>query len=268
MNSVPHVAALHVYPVKSCAGIALEQARVLPTGLEHDREWMVVDANGAFLTQRELPRLALIGTALDARELTLRVGADCLRLPLRHEGPSREARVWRSRVRAFDAGEAAAQLLSDWLSQEVRLVRFDPRHQRLSNRDWTGALRAPNLFSDGFPVLVASMASLADLNRRLEGPLPMQRFRPNVVLGGVAAWAEDGMHECRGVAGVRLRLVKPCTRCVITTTDQDRGARDGEEPLRTLRGFRSDERVRGVTFGVNAVVVTGGVLHVAEPLQV
>ena len=254
-----------MYPVKSCAGIALDAAPLHPTGLAHDREWMVVDPVGHFLTQRDAPRMALLGTALDATTLTLRAGDATLRLPVDHDGPLRQVMVWRSRVPAFDAGDAAAQLLSDFLGRPARLVRFDRRHARLSNRDWTGALQAPNFFSDGYPVLVASLASLADLNRRLAVPLPMDRFRPNVVLGGVGPWAEDAFGDiAAGDAG--LRIVKSCTRCVITTTDQARGERDGEEPMRTLKTFRHDAALRGVTFGQNAIVLRGGKLRVGQPV--
>jgi uncharacterized protein YcbX len=266
MNVTPHIAALQVYPVKSCAGIGLEVAHLAPTGLAHDREWMVVDPAGHFLTQRESPRMALLRTALDAGGLTLGAGAATLQLPFGHEGPLREVVVWRSRVPAYDAGEDAAALLSDWLGRPARLVRFDGRHARLSNPDWTGELSAPNYFSDGYPVLVATLASLADLNRRLAVPLPMDRFRPNIVLGGVDAWAEDALRDIR-IGDTRLRIVKPCTRCVITTTDQARGERDGEEPMRTLKTFRHDAALRGVTFGQNAVVVQGGTLRVGQAVQ-
>jgi uncharacterized protein len=261
MDSTPHIAALNVYPVKSCAGIALDAAELLPTGLAHDREWMVVDPAGHFLTQRDAPRMALLGTALDAASLTLRAGAATLVLPLDHEGPLRDVTVWRWRGPAFDAGEAGAALLSDFLGRPARLARFDRRHARLSNQDWTGTLQAPNFFSDGYPVLVTSLASLADLNRRLAAPLPMDRFRPNVVLGGVGAWSEDTLGDF-AAGDVRLRIVKPCTRCVITTTDQQRGERDGEEPMRTLKSFRHDAALRGVTFGQNAIVLQGGPLRV------
>jgi uncharacterized protein len=261
MDAVPHIAALYVYPVKSCAGIALDAAQLLPTGIANDREWMVTDPVGHFLTQRDAPRMALVRTALDATALTLRAGDTSLELPTDHEGPLREVVVWRSRVPAFDAGEPVAQMLSAFLGRPARLVRFDRRHRRLSNPDWTGAQQAPNFFSDGFPVLVASLASLEDLNRRLAMPLPMDRFRPNVVLGGVGAWAEDALGDI-GAGDVKLRIVKPCTRCVITTTDQARGERDGEEPMRTLKTFRHDAALRGVTFGQNAIVLQGGTLRV------
>lgn len=263
MDPSPHIAALHVYPVKSCAGIAVPRIDAWLTGLEHDREWMVIDPGGRFVTQREAPRLALVRTALEADALRLDVAGRGLRIALAHEGAQREVDVWRSRVPAFDAGDEAAAFFSDMAGRSLRLVRFDTRHARLSNREWTGGLKAPNLFSDGYPVLVVSEASLADLNRRLSVPLPMERFRPNLVLGGVAAWQEDRLKDLAAGAA-ELRIVKPCTRCAITTTDQRRGERDGDEPLRTLQTFRYDPTLRGVIFGQNAIVTRPGPLAVGD----
>jgi uncharacterized protein YcbX len=257
MTTTPHLHALHLHPVKSCAGLSLERVRLTPTGLEHDREWMVIDPQGRFITQREAPRLALVQTALHDGLLWLSAGGVAeITLPLAHDGPLREVEVWRSRVPAFDAGAEAAEFFSSWLRRPARLVRFDARHARLSNRDYTGELRAPNLFSDGYPLMVLSLASLDDLNGRLAKPLPMDRFRPNLVLGGVAAYAEDS-HAAIETGAVVLRLVKPCTRCVITTTNQATGLVEGTEPLATLKAYRYDATLRGVAFGHNAVIQSG-----------
>jgi uncharacterized protein YcbX len=179
----------------------------------------------------------------------------------------RQVEVWRSRVPAFDAGDEAAGFFSEFLRRALRLVRFDARHARLSNRERTGGLKAPNLFSDGYPVLVATTASLVDLNRRLGAPLPMNRFRPNVVLEGLEPWAEDSLRDL-ATAEVELRLVKPCTRCVITTTDQVRGERDGDQPLRAMRYFRYDPSVCGLTFGQNAIVTRPGRLSVGDAVRI
>ncbi len=251
------IESLHVYPVKSCGGIAVDQPLLSDTGLDHDREWVIVDPRGHFLTQRDEPRLSLVRTRIDAGHLDFDApGQESLRIPLDHGGPIRTATVWRSENPAFDAGDAAAAWLAAYLGREVRLLRFDRTHRRLSNRDWTQDIEAPNLFSDGYPILVLSRASLDDLNGRLGRELDMNRFRPNVVLGDVAPYAEDRIREI-DAGDVTLRLVKPCTRCVITTTDQATGARDGDEPLRTLKSYRFDRALRGVTFGMNAVIVRG-----------
>lgn len=257
MASTPHIHSLHAYPVKSCAGISPSQVRLSATGLPHDREWMLVDPNGRFITQRDDPRLALVATAIRDERLWLSApGLGSVAVGLDHLGTLREVGVWDSRCPAFDAGDAAAEFFSALLGRATRLVRFDPAHQRLSNREWTAEIQAPNLFSDGYPLLILSLASLQDLNYRIGRELPMNRFRPNIVLGGVPAYAEDRIREI-AVAGLQLRLTKPCTRCVITTTDQATGRRDGEEPLRTLTGYRYDPVLRGVTFGRNAVIVRG-----------
>jgi uncharacterized protein YcbX len=164
--------------------------------------------------------------------------------------------VWRDQCHGFDEGDAVAAWLQAFLGRECRLVRFDPDHRRLSERAWTGEFEAENRFSDGFPILALNTASLSDLNSRLAGPLPMNRFRPNIVLEGIDPYDEDRIDELWG-DGLRLKLVKACTRCSITTTNQDTGAVDGDEPLRTLRSYRYDAHLHGVCFGQNAIVVEG-----------
>jgi len=259
------IAALHVYPVKSCAGVAPDEVLLLETGFEFDRAWMLVDADGEFVTQRELPRLALIRCELRHADLVLRApGMLALHLPLDTvEAPTR-VRVWNDVVAAYDMGALAARWCSDFLRQELRLVRFDPDQRRLSARAWTGPLEAENAFSDGFPVLVLSNASLDALNGRLSArgvaPVTMARFRPNLVLDGLDAHGEDHLDELAfdtPEGPVRLRLVKPCPRCPIPNVDPDTGV-PGSEPLDTLTGYRADPRVDGgIAFGMNAVIVEG-----------
>ena len=269
---MPFISALFVYPVKSCAGIALTDALLEPEGLQWDRRWMVVDASGRFVTQREYPSMARIVTTLGADALHLRVEETGAELSVPFAIPTHAARVpvtvWRDSFDALDEGDAAARWFSDAIGVPLRLVRFADDVTRLANRQWTKDIDAPTHFSDGYPLLVAADASLADLNRRLGAkgvpPLPMNRFRPNVVLGGTDAFDEDfaGTLSIGPADGdVVLRIVKPCVRCPITTVDQSTGAPDPRwphEPLDTLAGFRADPRVDGgVTFGQNAIVVTG-----------
>jgi uncharacterized protein YcbX len=266
---MPSITQLYIYPVKSCRGISLDRAVIQSAGLEHDREWMIVRPDGRYMTQREQPRLALIVPALEGRFLVLRAPESSeLRLPMQHDGATIPVRIWRDSCPAIDMGDDAAKWLSRHLGEPVRLVRFQPTHRRLSNLEWTQGAEAENRFSDGYPLLLISEASLADLNRRLEHPLPMNRFRPNIVLDGLAPYAEDHIDEL--FAGeLRLRAVKPCTRCVITTTDQDTGEVAGAEPLRTLRTYRSSRDPTGVLFGQNLIVVAGvgSELHVGMQLQ-
>lgn len=251
------IRALNIYPVKSCRGIALESAQVGPTGFNDDRHWMMVRPNGRFVSQRELPRMALIETAVDAGGLTLKApGVPALSVPRTAPGQGLDVTVWKFDGRGIDCGDAAAQWCTHYLGTPLRLVRFDSDTPRECSPDWTQGIHATTEFSDGFPILVISLASLADLNSRLPAALPMERFRPNLVIDGVDAYDEDRLHELR-VDGLTLRLVKPCTRCSITTTDQNTGTLDGVEPLATLKSYRYDRELKGVLFGQNTIVVSG-----------
>ncbi len=174
------VTGLNIYPVKSCRGIALTQARLTETGFEHDREWLVITPEGRFLTQRERPQLAQVETAIAGDQLVLRKpnGAD-LSLPLDLTGPEREVTIWRDKAAAFDAGDEAATWLTEHLGKPARLVRFDKRHKRASDAKWTDGVEALNQFSDGYPWLLISQGSLDELNRRMaepaaDEPLPSQ----------------------------------------------------------------------------------------------
>jgi hypothetical protein len=251
------IAALHFYPVKSAGGLELEQALLSTAGLVDDRRWMVVTPAGRFLTQRELPRLALLRPRLSATALQLTAGdRPAISVPLARQGRRCSVQVWKDQCDAFDEGDEAARALSEFLEVECRLVRFDPARPRPADPAWTGGIAAEARFADAFPLLALNAASLEDLNDRLPVRLPVNRFRPNIVLEGLAPYDEDRIDELTG-DGVRLRLVKPCTRCRITTTNQDSGEVEGEEPLRTLRSYRYDARLHGLSFGYNAIVVEG-----------
>jgi hypothetical protein len=259
------VNSLHVYPVKSCAGESLAQCLLVETGFEFDRAWMLVDAGGNFVTQRQMPRLALVLTALKHSEMLLRasgmlalhVALDAVELPVR-------VRVWNDEVAAYDMGDLAAQWFSDFLGSHLRLVRFDPEQRRLSNRKWTGEIEAENAFSDGYPILVTSTASLDEFNRRLavagHAAVTMARFRPNLVLDGLDAHGEDFVDDIvfnTDTGPIRLKLVKPCTRCPIPDIDPTT-ALPGHAVGDTLAAYRADARMDGrVTFGMNAVIVEG-----------
>lgn len=267
---------LFVHPVKSCAGVAVREALLTEAGLDLDRAWMLVDEAGEFVTQRELPQLARVVPRLGVSDVVLRapgmlalhLAADAVEAPAR-------VRIWDDEVDAWDMGDLAAQWFSDVTGQRLRLVRFDPEVRRLSSLRWTGGVEAPNLFSDGFPLLVTSSASLAGLNERLaaagHAPVDLRRFRPNLVLGGVEPHDEDRLAELRirtDTGTVRLALVKPCARCPIPDVDPDSGAR-GTSVGDTLRGYRADARLDGaLTFGMNAIVLEGAgqVLRVGQPV--
>jgi uncharacterized protein YcbX len=277
------VAGLYVYPVKSCTGVSVSEAVLTDTGLELDRAWMVVDAQGNFLTQRELPRMALVQPQLKYSEMVLRApGMLALHIALdRVEAPVR-VRVWNDEVAAYDMGALAAQWFSDFLGVAARLVRFDPEHRRASSLKWTGGIEALNQFSDGYPVLVVSQASLDQLNDKLAAQgvaaVGMARFRPNIVLGNAAggpelaphdedrldllhiatdADADEGEGADESAGAVQLKPVKPCPRCPIPNIDPAT-ATSSPQVGDTLQGYRQDARVGGaVTFGMNAIVLGG-----------
>lgn len=256
------LAALGLHPVKSCGALSPREALLVETGLDLDRAWMVVDPQGEMLTQREHPKLARVKPTLRPSDLLLKAqGMLGLHLALDTAETPTRVRVWDDIVKAWDMGNLAAQWFSDYLGTPARVVRFDPDERRLADRAWTGEAEAPVEFADGFPLLVASLDSLGDLNRRLaqagEPPVTMARFRPNLVLSGLQPWDEDHLDtlEIDTADGpLRLKLVKPCGRCQIPNVDPETGALQGE-PGRTLAGFRADARVQGaVTFGMNAIV--------------
>ena len=259
------IAGLYVHPVKSCARITVDQALVIETGLEWDRQWMVVDEAGEFVSQREVPRLALVRPTLRASDLMLRAPG-MLALHLALDAIVREARVrvWNDELQAGDMGDLAAQWFSDFLGRRVRLARFDPEVQRVSDPRWTGAARALTAFADAYSLLVLSSASINGLNARLlaRGAAPVQsdRFRPNLVLDGLQPHEEDWIDRIRfdGPDGpVVLRLVKPCTRCSIPDVDPERGE-PGHVVGAELATYRADTRMDGkITFGMNAIIEQG-----------
>ena len=277
--------SLFVYPIKSCAGVQLQEAVVTETGLEFDRAWMVVDDHGEFVTQRELPRMCLIQPTLKHYEMVLRApGMLALHIALDSVEQPCRASVWGHECAAYDMGDVAAQWFSDFLAQglpagtapmKLRLVRFDPEHQRASNAKWTGDVVALNQFSDGYPILVLSQSAVDALNQRLadqgHSAVDIARFRPNIVLAGIEAHDEDrigNLHIATGdtegsantgdaTYALELALVKPCPRCPIPNI-HPLSAVPSPEVGDTLQGYRQDARVDGaVTFGMNAITLKG-----------
>ena len=259
------IARLFAYPVKSCAGVELTESVLTDAGLDLDRAWMVVDGEGEFVTQRELPRMALVRPQLKHYEVVLRApGMLALHLTIDAVEQPVQVKLWNEAVPAFDMGDVAAQWFSDFLGRKLRLVRFDPDHRRLSSREWTGPLEVPNQFSDGFPLLVLGEAALDELNARLaaagHAPVGIERFRPNIVLAGLEAHDEDRIDVLRIAADgeqVQLRPVKPCPRCPIPNIDPATAQID-PQVSDTLQGYRKSDRLGGaVTFGMNAIVLQG-----------
>jgi uncharacterized protein YcbX len=271
-----HLSGLFIYPVKSLRGISVSTAELDALGPVGDRRFMIVDVTGRFLTQRTLPRMALIQTELNRATLTLSAsGAGTVCIPRESDSaaPLRTVSVWRSEgLQAEDCGDAAAVWLENILGVPCRLVRAGARfHRPIEQPGKTLAGEAIG-FVDAYPLLVIGEASLSNLNDRLiaegEEPVPMDRFRPNLVIAGGAAFAEDSWPGIR-VGGVVLRAGGPCARCVITTTDQATAER-GKEPLRTLATYRRDASdPANVNFGQNFRHESkSGMLHVGAPVEV
>ena len=260
------VSGLFVHPVKSCAGVALREARLMDTGLDLDRAWMVVDAEGRFVTQREQPRMALVRPQIKVLEVVLRApGMLALHLGINEVEKPARVQVWGDALDAWDMGDVAGQWFSDFLGRPgLRLARFDPEVTRLASKQWTGEVDAPIEFADGFPLLVVGEASLAELNQRLaaagHAAVGIERFRPNIVLAGLQAHDEDRLHELRIATAegeVVLRLVKPCPRCPIPNVDPATG-KTSPEVLAALSSYRANALLGGaITFGLNCVIVQG-----------
>lgn len=247
---------LNVYPLKSARGILQRRVRLAATGFEWDRHWLVIREDGTFLTQRTHPLLTHISTELTSDGLVLTAaGSESLRLPFQPLGADRPVRIWKDACHGLDQGDAAAGWVSRVVGESVRVVRTPATPDRRASPEFAGLAFSPIAFPDGFPILVCNRASLDDLNARLPEALPMERFRPNLVLEGLPPFAEDRIASVE-IGPVTLTLVKPCTRCIIPSTDQRTGIR-GFDPLPVLRAFRFDKKLLGVTFGENAVITRG-----------
>jgi uncharacterized protein YcbX len=263
-----HVSELHVYPVKSLRGIALERAMLDERGIRHDRRWMVVDEDAVFITQRETPRMALIDVALRDDALVLDApGMEPLSVPFDAPGPVLGCRVWRDTVDARAVSAAADAWLSAFLERACRLVHMPATSRRIVNPARVKGDRLVG-FADGYPLLVIGQRSLDGLNERLAAagvePLPMRRFRPNIVVAQCAPHAEDGWRRVR-IGSIDVDVVKPCDRCAITTVDPATGQK-GVEPLRTLATYR--KQGSQVLFGQNAVHRRAGSIAVGDPVTV
>jgi uncharacterized protein YcbX len=257
------VQELFVYPLKSGRAIARASVRLAATGFEWDRQWMAVDALGTFVSQRTHPHLAQVEAALTGDSLILTArDLKPLHLPLEPRGEDVTVKVWNDRCAGLDQGDGAAEWISAAVGDALRLVRQAPLLDRLASAEFAGPAPTPVSFADGYPFLVCNQASLTDLNTRMPVPIPMERFRPNIVLSGLAAFAEDRIDVLK-IGAITLRLVKPCTRCIITATDQKSGARS-TNPLPVLRKFRFNRTLLGVAFGENAVASAGVGLDLAR----
>jgi uncharacterized protein len=277
------VSSLHYYPIKSCAGIEIQSAEVQERGIKDDRAWLVIDAKNRFITQREIPKMALIRATVDGNGSgrLLKLEAEGMApltvseatLPDQAKGwAEKNVVVWNDSCSAVDQGDAAAEWLRKYLGKDtLRLVRMNQDGIRPVNSDREDATPANFAFQDGYPFLVLTTASLDELNRRLEEtasivePLPMDRFRPNIVIQGAEPFAEDNWKEIR-IGDVIFELDSGCPRCIITTVDQKTADR-GVEPLKTLAKFRKTKDNK-VMFGQNAIHRNPGVIKVADDVVI
>lgn len=259
------LSGIAIYPVKSLAGLELSEAVVGERGFLFDRHWMVVDDRGVFLTQRELPRMALIQPALNENGLELHAeGQAPLYLPFEPDAPEPlDVQIWNDRCQAMTCGEAADRWLASVLGRPARLVYLPPENVRHLDPEYARPDDETG-FADGFPFLLISEASLADLNSRLDERLPMRRFRPNLVITGCGPYAEDTWGRIR-IGNIGFRVVKPCSRCAITTVNPETAER-GKEPLTTLARYR--RRGKKVYFGQNLIHDTTGVLNIGDPVEI
>jgi uncharacterized protein YcbX len=265
MSAELSVTSIHVYPIKSCRAIDLKAARLDDLGLSFDRRLMVVDAETSrFVTQREEPRMALIAPQLGPTSLQVTApNMPQLKVDTRREGQRRDVTVWGFTGPAEDCGENAASWISSVLERSCRLVRWadDVQREVSPKRVGPGVLTA---FTDGYPILITTDASLEDLNGRAKERVPMNRFRPNIVIKGAAPFAEDTWKRIR-VGEVEIDVVKPCSRCAITTVDAI-SAKRGKEPLATLATFRLHEKE--TWFGQNCIHRSLGSIRVGDVVEV
>ncbi len=260
------VASLIYYPIKACRGFEVDETNVERLGLEGDRRMMVVTPEGGFLTQRDYPKLALVTPSISGEKLTLSApNTDSSTVSIQKSGSTRPVDIWHSQgVQAVDQGETAAEWFSDWLGTAVRLVHIAEGYIRRINEKYAVNADDHTAFADGYPILLTSEESLADLNTRLEIPVPMNRFRPNLVVKGCEPFAEDTWTRIR-IGNVEVAVVKPCARCVVTTIDKETLVQS-KEPLKALSSYR--KRDGGAMFGQNVIPLNEGRLELGMKVEI
>ena len=259
------LAQIIVYPVKSLGGIVLRRANVGARGLEYDRRWMLTDENGRFLTQRELPSMARISPVLSDDCLTLHMlGSRPLKVPLCSEGAAAPVQIWRSHCEAVPVGADADAWFGMVLGVPCRLMYMPDATRRSVNPEYSAGEGIVS-FADGYPVMLLGESSLVDLNSRLAQTVPMNRFRPNLVVSGSPAFAEDRWSAIK-IGEAHFHGVKLCDRCVLTTINQDVGERTGPEPLQTLAAYR--RQGQKVMFGRYIIPEAPSVVSVGDSVEV
>jgi uncharacterized protein YcbX len=264
--SQPVLSQLNSYPLKSAGGISLANSNLDQRGLVHDRRWMVVDDSGQFMSQRTSPKMALINTEIDGQTLILnapRMSELCLPL-FPTAGESQEVEIWGDRCEAWTADPQAEKWISEYLGKSCKIVFMPDHSKRPVDPDFTVEEKQV-AFSDGFPFLLISEASLNELNSRLPESVAMKRFRPNLVVKDTEPYAEDSWKKII-IGECEFHVVKPCSRCILTTVDPETGEFSGKEPLRTLATYR---KLNGkVMFGQNLIATKIGKLEVGMSVEI
>ena len=269
MMQIINISELNIYPVKSLAGISLQSSELDSMGLKYDRRWMLVSSDGLFLSQRKAPQMALIKTALDSGKLTLSMkGREDYTVPeVNKASEMMSVRIWSDHLEVQKVGIETDAWLSDALGIDCHLVYISDDVMRQCDLEFSEEGNRTG-FSDGFPILLISEASLDDLNSRLneknENSVEMRRFRPNIVVSGCDAFAEDLWQNFR-INEIAMRGVKLCSRCILTTVDPDKGERSGVEPLATLKSYRQVDNK--VNFGMNVIHQQQGRLKVGDNIK-
>ncbi len=266
--NIPYIAELYIYPIKSCGAISLQSVKTDKYGLQHDRQWMIINKNNEFLTQRELPILSLIIPSIKDEKLTITLpDTSTQSVPKYAEsGTIIKTQVWDDEVLVHDCGDEIASFLSEYCQQNVRLVKIGSLFSREVQSgiiDFTTEVG----FADSYPLLLISQLTLDDLNSRLLSPIPMNRFRPNIVINGGSAYQEDHWRKLRTENHTVLHFGKRCSRCVITTIDQST-AISGKEPLKTLASYNRDHRGRVMFGSYWAYQEYGNTLRVGDTVSV
>lgn len=256
---------INVYPVKSCKGLSLSSIKVNKKGGGMDRRWMLIQPDGRFMSQRDYPLMALIQVEVHQDTLVLAVpNKSSLSVPINEKGSPVSVTIWRDTCTAIDQGDVAADYLSQFLETTCRLVYMPDQTFRQVNQNYSTNPSDDVGFADGYPFLLISTASLQDLNQRLDQPVPMNRFRPNLVITNSQPYEEDEWKVIR-IGEIVFRVAKPCSRCIITTIDQKTTAKS-LEPLKTLATYR--KREKGIMFGQNLIHQNEGILNLNDIVEI
>lgn len=256
------VSEIIIYPVKSLGGISLKSSIVSSKGLANDRRWMLIDENDNFLTQRVFPQMAFFKTEIYEDKFRLIHKGDKLELkPGMFEGPPINATIWDDKVEVYEVNRSHSKWFSERMGFSCRLVYFPETSKRNVDPNFAHQEEQVGL-ADDFPLLLIGQSSLDDLNSRMKDPLPMERFRPNIVFTGGDPFEEDNWKYI-SIGKSNFHVAKPCARCVLTTVDQQTGKK-GKEPLATLSTYRGKNNK--ILFGQNLLIVEGNEINLGDPI--